>query len=449
MSKKEKNSTVNMTEGSELGHILRFTIPLLAGNLFQQLYNIVDTIIVGKYLGYNALASVGSTGSLTFFFNALCIGLAAGSGILISQSFGADNHDRAKTYIINSGYVLAVIGAIISIIAVCLARSILQLMDTPGNAIDNATIYMRTVCGGVVCVAIYNWINVVLRSLGDSKTPLIFLMVASVLNAILDITFIIGLHMGVRGAALATVIAQGVSAASCIIWAFKRNSYFKFKAEHIRASFKHMLDCVKTGIPLSLQNSFVSISMIYLQRTANLFGDVVMAAYTSTMRVEQIIQQPFSSLGLALSTFTGQNVGAGKKERVDVGYKKTMKTMVIFSLAMLLVFMVCSPLIINIFVDNKKVISIGAKALRISCLFYIPLGTIHTTRGLLNGAGDVNFALLNGIVEVVCRIIFATLLIRIPFIGEWGIWLTSCFTWLLTGVFTIWRYNSGVWEKRL
>ena len=438
----------NMTQGSELKHILLFTLPLLAGNLFQQLYNIVDSVIVGRYLGHEALAAVGATGSITFLFYALCNGLSAGAGILISQSFGAGRHDDVKRYISNSAYTLLAVGAGLTVISVIAAQLLLQFLDTPQNILPDAVAYMRTACAGTVAVAAYNWINSVLRALGDSKTPLYFLIIASVLNVGLDLLFVFVFGMGVVGAAAATVISQGVSALGSILFAAKKNEYLRLKREHLRLRREHISRCLTTGVPIALQNALVSVSMISLQKTANSFGDTVVAAYTATMRVEQLIQQPFNSLGTALSTFSGQNIGAGKPERVVTGYRRSMLITAGFGTLMLAVFALTANYIVGFFVTDALVVEIGGKALLLSACFYVPLGFIHTTRGLLNGAGDVLFAFLNGLAEVIGRIGFAAVLVMIPGVGMWSVWLTTCLTWVLTAVMCLVRYKSGIWRKK-
>ena len=438
----------NMTQGSELKHILLFTLPLLAGNLFQQLYNIVDSVIVGRYLGHEALAAVGATGSITFLFYALCNGLSAGAGILISQSFGAGRNDDVKRYISNSAYTLLAVGAGLTVISVIAAQLLLQFLDTPQNILPDAVAYMRTACAGTVAVAAYNWINSVLRALGDSKTPLYFLIIASVLNVGLDLLFVFVFGMGVVGAAAATVISQGVSALGSILFAAKKNEYLRLKREHLRLRREHISRCLTTGVPIALQNALVSVSMISLQKTANSFGDTVVAAYTATMRVEQLIQQPFNSLGTALSTFSGQNIGAGKPERVVTGYRRSMLITAGFGTLMLAVFAMTANYIVGFFVTDALVVEIGGKALLLSACFYVPLGFIHTTRGLLNGAGDVLFAFLNGLAEVIGRIGFAAVLVMIPGVGMWSVWLTTCLTWVLTAVMCLVRYKSGIWRKK-
>lgn len=441
--------TTDMTAGSEFNHIIKFALPMLAGNLFQQLYNVADSVIVGRYLGADALASVGATGSITYFFYTLCIGLATGIGILISQSFGAGNHENVKKYIANSAYVLGGIGVAISVISAILAPYLLKMLNTPAEIFDAATGYMRISCIGTAAVAAYNWINSVMRSLGDSKTPLIFLVVASVLNIGLDLLFVVVFKMGVNGAAWATIIAQGVSAAGSIIFAFAKNPMFKLSGENATFDRKYASKCVSTGVPIALQNAMVSVSMIYLQSVANHFGKTVVAAYTATMRVEQLIQQPFSSLNAAISAFTGQNVGAGRDDRVVTGYKQSMKAGMVFAFALLAVFLLFAENIVGLFVDEAEVVAIGASALRISACFYTFLGTIHITRGLLNGAGDVKYAMINGLAEVGGRIGFAILLMNIPGTGYFAVWGTTCLTWLLTGVMSYVRYKSNVWRNKM
>lgn len=432
--------TTDMTTGDELKHILNFALPMLAGNLFQQLYNIVDSVIVGRHLGYLALASVGTTGSITYLFYTLCIGLSTASGILIAQRFGAKEYDDVKRYITNSAYAIGTFGILLSIVSVLMTPFLLTMLNTPSSVFDTAVGYMRISCAGTISVAVYNWIGSVMRSLGDAKTPLYFLIFASILNAILDILFVVILNMGVNGAAWATVIAQTFSAIGSICFAFLKNPMFKLTKETMKYNHQAIILCIRMGIPIALQNAFVSISMIYLQRTANSFGDTVMASYTATMRVEQIIQQPFSSLSTAVSSFSGQNIGAGKKERIKTCYRQSMKLAIEFSIIMLIVFLLFSKNVVSIFVKEPEVIAIGGIALKVSACFYIFLGTIHVTRGLLNGIGDVKFALMNGIAEVVGRIGFASILVHIPFIGYMAVWGTTCLTWVLTAIMSVIRY---------
>ena len=442
------SDTRNMTSGSETGHIVRFALPLLLGNLLQQTYNIADTIIVGQYLGDDALAAVGATGSITYLFYTLCIGLSIGAGVIISQLFGANDIKRMKSAVFNSALVTLIFGAVISIIGVIAAGPVLTLLNVPENLITDSSTYMRIACGGTVAVAAYNWINSVMRAIGDSKTPLIFLGVATVINVLLDLFFVMVLQTGVEGAALATVLAQGFSALSCIIYSFRRNEAISLSRKDMLPDRKMMKKCITTGVPIAAQNGLVSVSMVALQSVTNGFGETVMAAYTVSMRIEQFVQQPFSSLNAAVSTFAGQNIGAGNEKRSVKGLASGVKISVVFAVIMLAVFAIFGKLIVSCFVSGEEVIDIGSKALLMTALFYIPLGMIHTIRGFLNGAGDTGYAIVNGAAEVICRIGFSLILTSIPAIGYWGIWITTSLTWLATALVSVIRYKSGKWKNK-
>lgn len=447
-TKMSKVLSNDMTEGKEAGHIIRFALPLLAGNLLQQLYNAADTMIVGRYLGDDYLAAVGATSSITYLFYTLCIGLAIGAGVIISQYFGAGHMDDMKLAVFNSAMVTLLFGTAISAVSVCLARPALLLLKTPDKLLDASVSYMKIACAGTIAVAVYNWINSVMRSLGDSKTPLVFLGAASILNVVLDLAFVVGLHAGVEGAAAATIIAQAVSAAASILYAFTHNKDIQMEKKHMKIDRHMMLRCIKTGFPVAVQNGLISISMAAIQRVTNSFGETVMAAYTVSMRIEQFVQQPFSSLNAAVSTFTGQNTGAGKRKRVVKGLHVGLKISSVFAIIVCVLFAVFGKNISGWFVTGKDVIGISARALLMTSSCYIFLGAIHVTRGFLNGAGDTGYAMINGMVEVVCRIGLSVLLTRIAFIGYWGIWWTTCFTWSATAAISVFRYKQGKWKEK-
>lgn len=449
MSTKIKKVLSNdMTEGKETGHIVRFALPLLAGNLLQQLYNVVDTMIVGRYLGDDALAAVGATSSITYLFYTLCTGLAIGAGVMLSQYFGAGHMDDMKLAIFNSAMVTLLFGIAISVVSVCLARPALLMLKTPDKLLDTSVRYMRIACAGTIAVAVYNWINSVMRSLGDSKTPLIFLGVASVLNVVLDLVFVVGLDAGVEGAAAATIIAQAVSAAASIIYAFAHNQDIQLEKRHMKIDGHMMFRCISTGFPIAVQNGTISVSMVAIQGVTNSFGETVMAAYTVSMRIEQFVQQPLASLNAAVSTFTGQNAGAGKRERMVKGLHVGLKISSVFAIIVCVLFALFGKNITGWFVTGEKVIGISARALFMTSCCYIFLGAIHVTRGFLNGAGDTGYAIINGMVEVVCRIGLSVVLTRIAFIGYWGIWWTTCFTWFATAVISVFRYKQGKWTAK-
>ena len=438
----------DMTQGSVTRKIIAFTLPLLFGNLLQQTYNIADTLIVGKYLGDDALAAVGATGSITYLFYTLCIGLSIGSGVIVSQYYGAKLFDKLRLTVFNSALVTAAFGIVISIFSSVFARNVLTFLDVPEKLLDTSAGYMSIACAGTIAIAAYNWINAVMRALGDSKTPLIFLGLACMLNIGLDLFFVIKLGLGVNGAAFATVLAQGLSALTCIVYFFKKNTIVRLTRSDLRFDINLAKKCISTGLPIAAQNGLISVSMVALQRITNSFGSSVMTAYTVSMRIEQFIQQPFSSLGAAEATFTGQNIGAGKSDRAVKGLKEAVKLSTAFALVVMGVFFLFSKNLVGFFISGKESVDIAHKALLMTCCFYIPLGLIHTVRGFLNGCGDTGYAVVNGMAEVITRIGLSLVLTRIAFIDFWGIWVTTCATWFVTALVSIIRFKGGKWKLK-
>ena len=436
----------DMTEGKEMSLLVRFSMPMLIGNIFQQFYNMVDSIIVGNYEGANALAAVGATSSLNFLFFSLCNGMSMGIGIMISQYFGAKNEVYLRKAIANTIYIIAVSGVLMSVLGILLAKPILQFLHTPDVILADAVLFMQIVSGGILAVAAYNAVAAILRSLGDAKSPLIFLIVACLINVVLDLIFVIRFGMGVMGVGIATVISQAVAAIGSLLYAVATNPYFKISREELRYDKNIIEKCVRLGLPVAAQSSLIAISCVALQSVVNGFGANVVAAFTATSRVEQLVQQPFNSLGAAVSTFSGQNIGARKLDRVKRGYYKSVVLVAAFSALMLVAAYLFGNAIMRLFVNDEVVISIGAKALKITSLLYFPLGMIYVTRGLLNGAGDAFYAMANGMVEIVGRIGFANLLVLIPAIGVWGVWWATGLTWLITGFASVFRYYQGKWK---
>lgn len=438
----------DMTKGNEVSLLLRFALPMLVGNIFQQFYNMADSIIVGKFVGSNALGAVGSVGALNFLFFSLCMGLGSGIGILISQYFGAGQDDYVKKIIANSIYITLGTGLVMSLGGVFFAEPILRLMNTPQVNFADAKTYMQIVCGATVVVAGYNTISSVLRALGDSKTPLIFLVVACGVNIVLDLWFVLGFQMGVAGAAWATVIAQVIAMAGSIWFGIRKNPYLRLERRHMKFNRDIVQQSFRIGLPMAAQNALIALSCIALQSVVNQFGAMVMAAYTATSRVEQLVQQPFGSLGTAVSTFAGQNAGAGHYDRISNGCKKSVGIVIVFSLMMIAVMFLFGNQIVSLFVNEPEVIEIGAKGLRITSLMYVGLGLIYVMRGMLNGVGDAGFAMFSGVVEVVGRVGFAWLLMLIPGVGMWGIWYTNGLTWMVTGAVNVIRVLQGHWKTK-
>lgn len=443
-----KKNVTDMTVGNPAGHIVKFTLPLLLGNLFQQLYNMVDSIVVGNFVGADALAAVGACGSMNFLFFSLSSGLAIGIGIIVAQFFGAGDEKNVRNTIANSIYVLAGAAITVSILGILFCPALLRLLQTPDTIIGDSIIYMRTTCAGILFIATYNGVAAMLRALGDSKTPLYFLILSSIINVVLDLVFVLVFEWSVFGVALATIIAQAASAVCCIIYAYKKIEYFRLTKEQLQVKPQIIMNSIKIGVPIALQNSMIAVSCMVLQGVVNTFGETVMASYTIIGRIEQIVQQPFSSLGTALTTYSGQNMGAGKTDRVKKGFRQATIMVLVFSICLIPVAYLLGEQIVGIFVKEPEVIAIGAKALRINSLCYFGLGMIYVPRAVLNGCGDTGFAMINGLTEVACRVLYSQILTRIPVLGFWGIWLTTGATWVTTALVCVARYWQGKWNTK-
>ena len=442
---------MDMTEGNPAGLLLRFMVPLLIGNIFQQVYSMVDMMIVGRYVGPDALAAVGATSSLNFLFFSLCNGLSNGVGILIAQAFGANQPKTVKQLITNAVYIMTGSALMMGALGFALSRPVLKLLGTPGNIVEQSVVYMRVMCVGVIGVSMYNCISAILRGIGDSKTPLFFLVVSSVLNVFLDLFFIRALNWGVGGAAAATILSQLMSAIGCIAYSLRHNPMFIIDREQWQMEPALIRKCFRIGVPLAAQSSMIALSLVILQSVVNSFGSVVGAAFTATSRVEVLVQQPYNSMFAALSTFTGQNIGAGKQERVKKGFRQAALLMLLFSSVMTPFFQFFGESVMRLFVDAEQgaeVIAYGAKGLKLTSLFFAPLGMIGVCRGVLNGAGDAAYSLISGVCEMVGRIAFPKPLTLAPSIGVWGIWLGTALTWILVACASFLRYRSGVWRKK-
>lgn len=434
------DTSKNMTEGNTLKLILLFCVPMLIGNIFQQLYNFADSVIVGKLVGVKALAAIGTNTSLTWLFLDLCIGFSAGGGIIVAQNFGRNETDKVKSCIVNTGYLMILVPIFIGFAAFCASPALLRLLNTPDDIFEDALIYIRLMSIGLFFVSIYNFVTSIMRALGDSKSPLYFLVISSILNVILDFVFIYYFNSGVFGAGLATVISQFVSVLLSLGYAFWKNPYFHISKANLKPNKNFIIQIIKLGIPLSLQYSMVAISCMVLQRVVNGFGAITVAAFTATSRIDQFMGEPYQTMGMALSTFTGQNFGAKKFKRIQEGFKKSFWIMAFFSIVMLPIFQIFRYQIIGFFVNDSEVVEMGAQALKIMSFFYFSLGLIITVRGVLNGIGDAFFALLNGFVEVLGRFTIPFILTAIPAIGVWGIWWSVAFVWTLSALTGVFRY---------
>ena len=445
INKRTSNET-DMTIGNPTKHILLFALPVFLGNMLQQLYNIIDTMVVGNFVGANALAATGTCGSINFLFFSLSAGLSIGIGVIVSQYYGAKDEEGVRSTISNSFYVLAAASIVATMLGLLIARPLLTLMDTPADIIEDAIIYLRTTCCGIIFIAFYNGISNTLRALGDSKTPLYFLILSTFLNITLDLTFVLYLGWGVFGVGFATVIAQAISAVVSIIYAFRKVEYFKLTKGAMRPNPRIIIHSFKLGVPMSLQTGMIAISMMVLQTVVNSFGAIVMSAYTISAKVDLIISQFYGAMSQSLVTYSGQNLGAQKFDRVKAGYSRGMIMVTLYNIVLVPLIYIFSQQIVDIFVSENAVVEVGKQALRITCILYFFLGPIYIPRGILNGCGDAKFSLINGITEVLCRIIYANVLTRIASIGVWGIWWAAGLTWFTVAIVCSLRFFMGKWQ---
>ena len=446
-TRQSKHHMMDMTTGDPVKHILLFALPALIGNVFQQVYNLSDSVIVGRFVGPDALAAVGSSSSLVFLFFALCTGIGNGGGIVVSQFYGAGDAANVKKCIVNTGLIMLIVPVIVGSLGYAFAPSILRILDTPADILPDSTLYIRYMSIGLLFVSLYNYLAAMLRALGDSRTPLYFLIVSTLLNVGLDIMLVYNFKMGVKGVALATITAQLISALSCGIYAIRVNPYFKLKRSDFVFSGNMLYSVIRLGVPMSLQFGLISISSMAVQRVVNSYGTIVIAAFTATNRIEQLIHQPYTTLGASLATYSGQNYGAKKLDRVYDGYKKGFLIMFVLTAFMILTMQLFGGAITGMFVTDPQVIALGKTGLRITSLFYPALGAIYVIRGVLTGVGDAFFALFNGIVEVIGRFTLPILMTKYMGMGATGIWVSAGVVWIVSGITAWMRYRAYLYHR--
>ena len=436
-----KSEMRERTKGNVFNIILGFAIPLLLGMLFQQFYSMVDTIIVGKYLGVSALASVGSTGSINFMIIGFCMGVCNGFAIPVAQKFGAGNFKKLRKYVFNSGFLAIVFSVVMTLIVCVFCRQILIAMRTPEDIIQGAYSYIYVIFLGIPATYLYNLLSGIIRSLGDSKTPLFFLIISSIINIILDLFLIIYMHMGVAGAAWATVIAQAVSGILCLIYMRKKYSVLKFESDELKIDGYCIRRLCYMGVPMGLQYSITAIGSVILQTAVNGLGSIIVAAVTAAGKISMFLCCPFDALGSTMATYTGQNIGAGKLERISEGIKKSMIIGSVYSIVALIISVFFGKSLALLFV-NENEIEILAKVsenLIIVAAFYIPLCIVNVVRFTIQGMGYSTFAILAGVCEMIARALCGFILV--PIFGYVAVCLASPVAWIFADAFLIPAYK--------
>lgn len=426
--------TKDMTQGSPVKHILLFSIPLLIGNVFQQFYSMVDTIIVGRFVGVDALAAVGSTGSLVFLINGFALGLTSGFSVMVSQRFGANDEKGLRKAVSSSVVLCAALVVILTTTSLIAAKPLLHLMNTPDNIFNDAYIYVAIIFAGIVTTVAYNMMASILRALGDSKSPLYFLIISSILNIVLDLVFIINFKMGVAGAAYATIISQGVSAILCFIYILKKYAILKLSRKDYNVKKSMYIKHLKIGIPMALQFSITALGLITVQGALNVLGSTVIAAYTASSKALQLVMQPAVTYGVTMATYCGQNLGAKRYDRIKDGVNKAIKISIITSIIAGFVLIAFGTQFVKLFIENPdaQIIAYSKQVLTISGIFFIPLGLIFIFRNALQGIGESFVPMMAGVAELGARALVAFTLPA--FWGFFGICLADPIAWIAASI---------------
>lgn len=422
--------TNDMTVGNPRSLILKFAIPLVIGNVFQQFYNIVDSAVVGRFIGVDALAAVGATGSIFFMIMGIVMGMTSGFAVLIAQSFGAKDEKRVRHFTVMSGYLSVIITIILTIITLLCIDTLLKIMNTPDNIFNDSSTYIKILFACIGITMLFNMLSAILRALGDSKTPLILLAISSVINIVLDLFFVIVCKIGVSGVAYATVIAQMVSAILCLFFIIKKYPILRITKEDLGFSGRSAFNLMKIGIPMSLQFSITAIGIMIIQVALNTLGSVYIAAFTAATKAQQIVVQPLASLGATMATYVGQNTGAGDIDRIKQGMKESIKITLIYCVIAAVFMIFFGHLLVEIFVSGSEseVIHIAQQYFNITVGFFPALGLIFIYRNTLQGLGDGFFPMMGGVFELIARAIAAFTLARI--LGFTGVCLADPAAWI-------------------
>lgn len=431
------NTTKDMTSGSTMKLILGFALPLLMGMLFQQVYSLVDTIIVGRFLGVSALAAVGATGSINFLIVGFCQGICNGFALPVAQRFGAKDYDGLRKYVGNSAVLSIIFGGAITLITVIACRPILELMQTPADIIDLSYHYIVVIFAGIPAIMLYNILSAYLRSLGDSITPVIFLVLSAGLNIGLDLLFIVTFHWGVFGAAFATVLSQAVSGILCLILIIKKFDLLHLKREDWKLDWGYSRYLLIMGLPMGLQYSITAIGSVILQASVNTLGSTAVASMTAGSRISMFVVCPFDALGSTMATFGGQNVGAGRLDRLGRGLRSAVILGAIYSALILVVLIFFGRDLILLFVSAKEaaVIAQAKQFLVTNAAFYLMLALVNIVRFLIQGMGFSGFAVFAGVFEMVARTLVG--LVFVPIFGFTAACSANPLAWIFADCFLI------------
>lgn len=439
-------TTKDMTTGSPMKHILTFAIPLFFGMLFQQMYNLVDTMIVGRFLGVEALAAVGATGSINFLIIGFCNGVCSGFSLPVAHRFGAKDYKALRKLWANSVWLSLIFSAVMTTLTVLLCRWILTAMRTPENIMEYSYAYIVIIFAGIPTTYLYNLTSGMLRALGNSRFPLIVLVISSVLNVALDLIFILCFHMGVAGAAYATVFSQLISGLICVIYIIKKVDMLRLKRDEWKWQKREILELCNAGVPMGLQYSITAIGSVILQSAVNTLGSNAVASVTAASKISMFIVCPFDAMGSTMATYGGQNAGGYKLDRLHKGLGSCVLLGAIYSAIALAIIKFAGPTLLTLFVDSGEVeiMTQAQRFLWINGLFYFPLALVNIVRFMIQGMGFGVFAITAGVLEMVARTLVGAFLV--PYFGFDAACFASPLAWIFADAFLIPAYFH-VWKK--
>lgn len=432
--------TNDMTVGKPTKLILAFSIPMLVGNIFQQFYSMVDTIVVGRFIGVQALAAVGVTGAMVFLVLGFIQGLTNGFAVIIAQKFGANNEKGVKRAVAMSFYLSITSTIIITTISLIFAMPLLRIMKTPNDIINDAFNYIFIIYGGTVVVIFYNLFASILRALGDSKTPLYFLILSSIINVVLDIVLVVYIPLGVKGTAIATIISQGISCFLCYVYMKKKFPILKLSKKDWILDIPLIRRLLNIGVPAAIQYSIIAIGVMILQVAINGLGSTVVASYTAASKVEQLVTQPATTFGTAMATYAAQNLGAKKIGRIKEGVRKCIIISTIINVLAGIILVLFGRNFTKLFVsaDKVEVIEYAQQYLNTISVFLWILGLLFIYRNTIQGIGNASVPMMAGIAELVMRIIAAVGLSTLA--GYIGICFASPIAWIGSTIILISSY---------
>lgn len=443
--KKRSQNTTLMTEGSIFKNILFFSIPLILGNLLQQMYNAVDSIIVGNYVGSNALAAVGAGTSLINLLIAFSQGAAVGAGVVISQYLGADDSKNIRRAVHTSVAIAIILGLFLTVAGITGSRTLLIMMNTPAEVLDDAACYLQLFSGGLIFNVLYNMAAGILNSAGNSRRPLIYLGAAALTNVVMDLLLIVGLNMGVAGAAIATDISQAVSCLLAIIFLVRVPDDYRVIPREIRIDMRMMTRVVKIGLPTGIQNMVISFSNILLQSSVNGFGAAAMAGFSAYLKIDGFNILPVMSFSMAATTFVGQNYGAGKIDRLKKGITATVIMTEVFTIISGPLLLLNSEFVIGLFTSDPEVIRYGQIAMKYFCAFYWLLGPLHGLGGAVRGTGHSIPPMVILLVSL-CLFRIVWILAVLPFFDTIdGVFVLYPISWCLGAVLMSLYFFKGRW----